>query len=213
MPLVKPMAVALALAVVAAPVRAQDAAPPAPPADAPPSTTTPPTTEPAPATQPATTEPAPAETPPPAEAPPAEATTTTEPPAEPAPTSEAPPADEPAVADATLTDEPSIEERRIVAYVATGVAVASLAVGVTFGILAQQQYQCVADVVACNAGAEDPIVGAELFDARAEVEHKALIADMAYLFAAASALVAVTGYLRGFVFTGEEDTAEAGGAE
>jgi hypothetical protein len=108
------------------------------------------------------------------------------------------------------SDEPTVQERRLVAYVATGVAVASLATGITFGILAQQQFACISDVIACNADRDNKIVGEELFDARADVEQKALIADMAYLFAAASAVVATVGYLRGFVFL--DEATEEGGA-
>jgi|GEM_PF-1514769 len=117
------------------------------------------------------------------------------------PTAPAPP---PAAAPAPeRVDEPSLQERRIVAFVATGVAVASLATGVTMGVLAQQQFACADDIVACNKGLKDPIVGEQLFDVRAEIEQKALFADMAYLFAAAAAVVATVGYLRGFVFVDE----------
>jgi hypothetical protein len=97
----------------------------------------------------------------------------------------------------------------LVAYVATGVAVASLATGITFGILAEQQHQCLVNVIACNKTLDNKIVGEELFDARADMEQKALIADMGFLFAAASATVATVGYLRGFVFTGEEEPVPA----
>lgn len=118
------------------------------------------------------------------------------------------PASDPAPAAAAPVDdtEPSLNERRLVAYVATGVSVASLATGVTFGILAANDYACLSDVVACNKGLDKKIVGDKIFDARAELEQKSLIADMAYLVAAASAVVAVVGFLRGFVFVdGEEE--------
>lgn len=110
--------------------------------------------------------------------------------------------------DVTQSDEPSLLERQIVAIVASGVAVVALAAGVGLGVFAYVQYQCLADVIACNENLEDPITGTELFDARANVEQLALLADMAYLFAAASALVAVTGFIRGFFFTGKSDDAE-----
>lgn len=108
-----------------------------------------------------------------------------------------------------VSDEPGLGERRLVAYVATGVAAAAFVTGGVFAFLAWQQYQCVADVVECNKTLDDPIVGEELFDARAEIEYKALGADMAFLFGAAAALVAGTGYVRGFIFTGEDDGADA----
>jgi hypothetical protein len=106
-------------------------------------------------------------------------------------------------------DEPSIEERRVVAYVASGASLVALGVGVTMGVLASQQFACLEDVIACNADLEDPIEGTELLDARAEVEHKALVADMMYLVAGAAAVVAATGFVRGFVMTGEESDATA----
>ena len=109
---------------------------------------------------------------------------------------------------AERVDEPSVDERRIVAFVATGVTVASLATGVTMGVLAQQQFACADDIIDCNKTLKDPIAGEELFDVRAEVEQKALFADMAYLFAGAAAVVATVGYLRGFVFV-DEPTATA----
>lgn len=116
---------------------------------------------------------------------------------------------EPAGEVAASADEPSLEERRLVAYVASGVSVASLVTGITLGILAQTEFDCAKDVIACNAGLQNKIVGDELFDVRSEVEQKALAADMAYLFAAASAVVATVGYLRGFVFVEEGETMSA----
>jgi hypothetical protein len=118
-------------------------------------------------------------------------------PAAPAPAAPAPAAE-------ARAEEPSLEERRIVAYAATGVAVASLATGITMGVLAQVQFDCAKDIIACNGGLQNKVVGEELFDVRAEIEQKALFADMAYLFAGAAAVVATVGYLRGFVFVDEE---------
>jgi hypothetical protein len=117
------------------------------------------------------------------------------------PPSTPPPAAAPAEA---RPEEPSVGERRIVAFAATGVAVASLAAGITMGVLAQAQFNCANDIRACNAGLTNKVVGEELFDVRAEIEQKALFADMAYLFAAAATVVATVGYLRGFVFVDEE---------
>ncbi len=101
-------------------------------------------------------------------------------------------------------EEPSVEERRIVAYVSTGVAVASLATGITMGVLAQVQFDCAKDIIACNGTLQNKVVGDELFDVRAEIDQRAILADMAYLFAGAAAVVATVGYLRGFVFVDEE---------
>lgn len=184
----------VALALVAWPLRAEEPAPPepAPPAAPPP----------APAEPPA--EPPPAEPAPPVEPPPA-ALPTAPPPAAP------PPAAEPSTAPAsptTASDEPSLEEKRLVAYVATGVAVVSLASGITFGILANAQYQCAADVIVCNQGRANKIVGQELFDARNEIEQKAIAADISYLFAATATLVATVNFLQGFVFTDDVGSAE-----
>jgi hypothetical protein len=120
-----------------------------------------------------------------------------------APASSEPVAGEPAATAPMDTNEPSLQERRLVAYIATGVSILSLASGVTFGILAQTEFDCAKDVVACNGGLQNKIVGEELFDVRSEIEQKAVAADMAYLFAAASAIVATVGYLNGFVFVDE----------
>ena len=95
----------------------------------------------------------------------------------------------PAVVTSTeRAEEPSLEERRLVAYVSTGVAVVSLAAGITLGVLAKSQFDCAADILTCNAGLQNKVVGEELFDLRAEIEQKALFADMAFLFADASAV-------------------------
>jgi hypothetical protein len=104
----------------------------------------------------------------------------------------------PTSAPAAQPEEPSVEERRIVAFVASGVAVASLATGITMGLLAQGQFACASDIQACNDGLQNKVVGEELFDLRAEIEQKALFADMAYLFAGAAAVVATVGFLQGF---------------
>jgi hypothetical protein len=111
----------------------------------------------------------------------------------------------PAVAE-QRAEEPSLQERRIVAFVASGVAVASLAGGITMGVLAQQQYACAEDIIACNQTLQNKVVGEELQTLRAEIEQKALFADMFYLFSAAAALVATVGFLRGYVFV-EDDPA------
>ena len=113
----------------------------------------------------------------------------------------APPA---AVAAERPAEEPSVEERRIVAFVSTGVAVASLATGITMGVLAQVQFDCAKDIVVCNEGLQNKVVGDEFFDVRAEIDQRAILADMAFLFAGAAAVVATVGYLRGFVFVDEE---------
>lgn len=89
------------------------------------------------------------------------------------------------------------------AFVASGVALASLATGVTMGVLAQQQFACADDIITCNGTLTNKVVGEELFDVRAEIEQKALFADMAYLFAGAATVVATVGFLRGFVFVDE----------
>jgi len=101
--------------------------------------------------------------------------------------------------------DPSVGERRLVAYVATGVVAVSLAAGITLGVLALDGYNCLSDVPACNdRPGQDPIEGDAFLDKKAEVETTALFADMAYVVAAAATVVAVTGYIRGYFLTGEE---------
>lgn len=102
------------------------------------------------------------------------------------------------------TDAPSDLERIIVAGAAGAVAVAGLAVGVTFGVLALGEYNCLKDVVACNADRTDKIEGTKYLDARAEVERKALYADMGYLVAATAATVAIVGTVELLLGSGKE---------
>lgn len=197
-----------ALSLAAAPLHAEEAAPPPPPPVEPP----PPVPEPPP--EPPPPDPAP---PAPEAAPPEAAPDLTAPPAAEAPPAAAPstpgtapaPTPEPeATAPAADPEEPTLEEKRLVAYVATGVALASLATGITLGVLAQGQFDCASDVVACNETRANKIVGRELFDARNQIEQTAIAADISYLFAATSALVATVGWLQGFVFTDAAEGAE-----
>ncbi|MBN2361063.1 MAG: hypothetical protein JXR83_16525 [Deltaproteobacteria bacterium] len=102
------------------------------------------------------------------------------------------------------TDTPSDLERIIVAGAAGAVAVAGLAVGITFGVLALGEYNCLKDVVACNEGRTDKIEGTKYLDARAEVERKALYADMGYLVAATAATVAIVGTVELLLGSGKE---------
>lgn len=115
--------------------------------------------------------------------------------------------DAPAAPGAALAASgPSAEamERRIVAYVATGVAAAALVTGITLGTLALNKHACLSDVVACNQGAAEPILGEAFLEQKAEVETMSLLADMSYVVAAAATIVAITGYIRGYFLT-EED--------
>lgn len=182
-----------ALVLATAPLAAQEPPLPEPPPPEPPPATAPPA-EPQPPEAP------PAETPPPAAAPAAAAPPPAEQPPAAAPAEPPPPAAE--------SDEPTVEEKRLVAFVATGVTVIALASGITLGVLANDQYQCAADVIACNQGRANKIVGGELFDVRNEIEQKAIAADISYLFAATAALVATVNYLQGFVFVDEAGSAE-----
>ena len=59
-----------------------------------------------------------------------------------------------------VAEEPSVDERRIVAFVSTGVAVASLATGITVGVLAQVQFDCAKDIINCNGDLENKVVDA-----------------------------------------------------
>ena len=130
----------------------------------------------------------------------------------PAPTGEAAPETKPeakpeATAEAkgeSATDAPSDLERIIVAGAAGAVAVVGLGVGITFGVLALNDYNCLKDVVACNADRDDKIEGTKYLDARAEVERKALYADMGYLVAATAATVAIVGTVELLLGSGKE---------
>ena len=111
-------------------------------------------------------------------------------------TESAAPADETAkteAADAAPIDASTDMERIIVSGVAGGVAVVGLGVGITFGILSMNQYNCLADITECNKTLDEPIEGEKYLDARADVERMALYADMGYLVAATAATVAAVG--------------------
>jgi hypothetical protein len=98
-------------------------------------------------------------------------------------------------------EEPSIGELQVVGITASAISLVSLGVGIAMGVLAQQQYACAQDIITCNTTLQNKVVGSELFDLRAEVDQKAMFADMAYLVSAAGAVVGTVGILRGFVFT------------
>ncbi len=118
------------------------------------------------------------------------------------------PADTAAPALVDAGPKPDVLERRLVAYVSTGVAAVALGAGITLGTLALTQYDCLNNVLVCNESAEDPILGDEFLDKKAEVETLSLVADMAYVVAAAATIVAVTGYIRGYFLTEEEPAGE-----
>jgi hypothetical protein len=162
---------------------------------------------PAPASEPAPVEPAsasepssaPASEPAPAPQPPPPAPT----PAEEPPAEEPPPAAEPAVSSG---DDPTVMERRLVAYVSSGVAVVALGTGIALGVIAADGFSCLENVEDCNArDGMDPIEGEAFLEKKSEVESMALFADMAFVVAGAAAIVAVTGYIRGYWLTGEEN--------
>lgn len=114
-------------------------------------------------------------------------------------------ADTSAVSSSSNVLPAEVKERRLVAFVAAGVATVALGAGIALGVVAQQRYQCLADVVACNQTLEEPLVGDAFLEARAEVENLSLLADMSYVLAAGSALVAVTSFVRGFLLPVETE--------
>lgn len=164
-----------------------------------------------PATQPAESEGAATQPAGPATRPADEPTEPTEPtaaPEEPAGDEDmGPPADAsfPGAALQGSSGDPTVRQRRLIAYVSSGVAVAALATGVTLGVIANNEYSCLADVIACNEQRDEPILGSAYLDKKAEVDTLALFADMAYVVTAAATIVAVTGYIRGYWLTGEEE--------
>ncbi|MFH1810342.1 MAG: hypothetical protein ABIJ09_16470 [Pseudomonadota bacterium] len=134
----------------------------------------------------------------PADLPPADEGTT---PAEAAPPAET--GTETAAAEAPVDSSADLE-RLIVTGVAGGVAVVGLGVGITFGVLALNDYNCLSDVVECNKTLDEPIIGDKYLDARAEVERKALYADMGFLVAATAATVAIVGAVEMLLGSGSE---------
>lgn len=97
-----------------------------------------------------------------------------------------------------------IAERRILAYASTAVAVLAFGAGGTIGYLARDQYDCLQNVLACNENLATPIEGTEYLDQVAEMEQKAVLADMMLVLGVASSVVAITNWVQGFLWTAEE---------
>ena len=103
--------------------------------------------------------------------------------------------------------KPMDMERVIVSSVAGAVALAGLATGITFGVMALNEYNCLTDVVNCNKDLDKPIEGSDYLDAKESVERNALYADMGYLVAATAATVAAVGAVE-LLFGSDEEVAE-----
>ncbi len=97
-------------------------------------------------------------------------------------------------------EDPEIarREHRLVGWVSGGVAVAALTTGIIMGVIAKRDYDCLADIQACNAARDEPITGEDFLIQRGKVEERAVIADVAFLFAGASALVSGVSLARGY---------------
>ena len=102
---------------------------------------------------------------------------------------------------------PMDTERLIVSSVAGAIALAGLATGVTFGVMALNQYNCLSDISTCNKTQDPPIEGSAYLDAKESVERNALYADMGYLVAATAATVAIVGAVE-LLFGSEAEVAE-----
>ena len=154
-------------------------------------------------------EPAPTPNAPPADAPKAE--TTDPPPPEDIPESAGEDfAEDDELAETWLEPETpglaqeQIEEHRILAYASTVVAVLSFGAGSTIGYLARDQYDCLQNILSCNENLSAPIEGTAYLDQVAEMEQKAVLADMFLVLGVASSVVAVTNWVQGFLWTDDE---------
>lgn len=92
----------------------------------------------------------------------------------------------------------AIAERRVLAYASTAVAALAFGTGITIGYFAREQFSCLQNVLACNETLATPIEGSAYLDQVAEVEQKAVLADMMFVLGAASTVVAVTNWVQGF---------------
>lgn len=97
-----------------------------------------------------------------------------------------------------------IAERRILAYGSTAVAVLAFGAGGTIGYLARDQYDCLRNILSCNENLPNPVEGTEYLDQIAEMEQKAVLADMLLVLGVASSLVAITNWVQGFLWTPDE---------
>ncbi len=110
------------------------------------------------------------------------------------PQEEAAPAAQQAVAKEL--DEPTIAESRTIAWVFAGLTVASAAGGVYAGLQAQEQFNCLSDVIACNDGRDAPIENEDFLKAKSDLDRITLLADMGFLTAVVTSTVTIAAIVK-----------------
>ena len=103
-------------------------------------------------------------------------------------------------------DEPTQAESRTIAWVFAGLTAASLAGGVYAGLQAQEQFDCLSDVLACNDNRDTPIENDDFIKAKSDLDRITLLADMGYLTAVVTSTVTIAAIVR--ALTGGSETKE-----
>ena len=101
-------------------------------------------------------------------------------------------------------DEPTKAESRTIAWVFAGLTAASLAGGVYAGLQAQEQFDCLSDVLACNDNRDTPIENDDFIKAKSDLDRITLLADMGYLTAVVTSTVTIAAIVR--ALTGDKET-------
>jgi hypothetical protein len=114
-----------------------------------------------------------------------------------APETEPPPPSPAAQAAVALElDEPTTAESKTIAWVFAGLTAASLAGGVYAGLQAQEQFNCLSDILSCNESRDTPIENDDFLKAKSDLDRVTLLADMGYLTAVVTGTVTIAAIVR-----------------
>jgi hypothetical protein len=93
-------------------------------------------------------------------------------------------------------DEPTTAESKTIAWVFAGITAASLAGGVYAGLQAQEQFNCLSDVLTCNDSRDTPIENEDFLKAKSDLDRITLVADMGFLTAVVTGTVTIAAIVR-----------------
>jgi hypothetical protein len=93
-------------------------------------------------------------------------------------------------------DEPTTAESKTIAWVFAGLTAASLAGGVYAGLQAQEQFNCLSDILSCNESRDTPIENEDFLKAKSDLDRVTLLADMGYLTAVVTGTVTIAAIVR-----------------
>ena len=93
-------------------------------------------------------------------------------------------------------DEPTKAESRTIAWVFAGLTVASAAGGVYAGLQAQEQFDCLSNVISCNEDRDTPIENEDFLKAKSDLDRITLLADMGFLTAVVTSTVTIAAIVK-----------------